>query len=99
MSIARGLALAGAVVAAVVALTAGGSLLPGEARAQVSCDWYARTALEQQRLNLERNCGFEGSSWSTDRSRHLAWCKSTSPDEWKRQAQLRDQQLAKCKAR
>lgn len=67
--------------------------------AQDSCEWYARTALEQQRRNVERNCGFTGPSWSSDRARHLAWCKSSSPDEWKRQAQIREQQLAKCPAR
>jgi hypothetical protein len=75
------------------------SLPVGPALAQANCEWYARTALEQQRRNLDRKCGFTGSSWSSDRAAHLAWCKSASPDDWKHQAQLREQQLAKCPAR
>lgn len=82
-----------------LSLLAGWPVSGAQAQAQVSCEWYARTALDQQRRNLERGCGFDGSSWSSDRARHLAWCKSTAPDDWKRQAQLREQQLAKCPAR
>ena len=66
--------------------------------AQATCDWYANTALQQQKLNVDRKCGFRGESWSFDRTSHMQWCQSVSPDQWKRQAQLRDQELAKCAA-
>lgn len=68
------------------------------AEAQATCDWYAKTALEQQKTNIDRKCGLKGLSWSSDRQAHIAWCATVAPDEWKRQAQLRDQALAKCLA-
>lgn len=73
--------------------------LSGAAQAQATCDWYAKTAMEQQKINVDRKCGFKGESWSSDRASHIAWCASVGPDMWKRQAQFRDQELAKCSAR
>ena len=66
--------------------------------AQANCDWYANTALQQQKVNVDRKCGFKGESWSFDRASHIGWCLGVSPDQWKRQAQFRDQELAKCQA-
>jgi hypothetical protein len=66
------------------------------ASAQATCDWYANTALQQQKVNADRKCGFKGESWSFDRMSHMQWCQSVSPDQWKRQAQLREQELNKC---
>ena len=67
------------------------------ARAQaLTCDWYANTALQQQKTNVERKCGFKGESWSFDRSAHITWCQGVGPEQWRRQAQFRDQELAKC---
>jgi hypothetical protein len=60
------------------------------------CNWYARKALEQQKENADRKCGFRGPEWHVDLSAHMSWCRNTAPREWQRQAQLRDQQLAKC---
>lgn len=91
MTIKRALAAAG--IAAGLA-----GLSTGVAHAQATCDWYAKTALEQQKLNLDRKCGLRGLSWSSDRQAHMTWCATVSPDEWKKQAQLRDQALAKCLA-
>ena len=54
--------------------------------------------LEQQKLNIDRKCGLKGLSWSSDRQAHMAWCATVSPEEWKKQAQLRDQALSKCLA-
>lgn len=70
----------------------------GAAHAQATCDWYSKTALEQQKLNIDRKCGLKGLSWSSDRQAHMAWCATVSPEEWKKQAQLRDQALSKCLA-
>ena len=60
------------------------------------CSWYARKALEQQKRNTEERCGLKGPEWNLDVSAHLAWCRGVSPQEWQRQAQLRDQLLSKC---
>jgi hypothetical protein len=68
------------------------------AAAQANCDWYANTALQQQKVNVDRKCGFKGESWSFDRSAHIAWCQSVGPDQWRRQAQFREQELQKCSA-
>ena len=81
---------------AIAALAIGATSLGHGASAQVSCDWYANTALQQQKLNTDRKCGMKGPSWSFDRSSHLTWCQGVGPDQWKREAQLRDQELAKC---
>jgi len=90
------LRLFGSVSAA--ALISFGWLVPS-ASAQASCDWYAKTALKQQQENEQRKCGFKGSEWSTDLRAHLNWCRSVAPDEWRKQAQQRDQQLAACAKR
>lgn len=82
--------------AAVLTLGFGSALASGGATAQQTCDWYANTALQQQKINVDRKCGFKGESWSFDRSSHMAWCQAVGPDQWKRQAQFRDQELAKC---
>ena len=65
-------------------------------QAQATCDWYANTALQQQKINTDSKCGYKGESWSFDRSQHIVWCQSVGPDQWKRQAQFREQELAKC---
>ena len=86
-----GAVVAGAMIA--------GMALSNAAQAQATCDWYAKTAMEQQKINVDRKCGFKGESWSSDRASHIAWCASVGPDMWKRQAQFRDQELGKCSAR
>ena len=73
--------------------------LAHRASAQASCDWYAKTALKQQQENEQRKCGLKGDEWNTDLRAHMNWCRSVAPDEWKKQAQLRDQQLAACAKR
>lgn len=85
-----------AIVSLLAVATIGGAMSATSAQAQATCDWYARTALEQNKQNLDRKCGLKGLSWSSDRSAHMSWCATVSPDEWKKQAQLRDQALAKC---
>ncbi|MCL4766057.1 MAG: hypothetical protein KJZ80_07490 [Hyphomicrobiaceae bacterium] len=82
-------ALAGAAAVALAWLAPGAS-------AQANCDWYAKTALKQQQENEQRKCGFKGPAWSPDLGAHLNWCRGVAPDEWKKQAQQRDQQLAAC---
>ncbi len=88
-----------ATVRSIAAITAFGLSLGAagsNASAQATCDWYANTALQQQKVNVDRKCGFKGESWSFDRTSHMNWCQSVGPDLWKRQAQLREQELNKC---
>jgi hypothetical protein len=82
--------------AGILALIALQSTTP--ASAQATCDWYANTALQQQKKNVDGKCGFTGPSWSFDRTAHLQWCQNVAPDQWRRQAQFRDQELARCAA-
>lgn len=83
-------------VATSLTIAAAVSIWASAAVAQATCDWYANTALQQQKVNVDRKCGFKGESWSFDRSAHIAWCQSVSPDQWRRQAQFRDHELQKC---
>jgi hypothetical protein len=62
------------------------------AASQANCDWYAKTALKQQLENEQRKCGFTGANWSSDLKAHMTWC-TANPDQWKPEAQRRDQQL------
>ena len=84
-----GLSMAAALAAAV-------PISAATAQAQGNCEWYANLALQQQKINLDRACGFIGPAWSTNRSAHLNWCATVAPDVWKDQAKQRDQLLAKC---
>ena len=67
------------------------------AAAQANCDWYAKTALLQQQQNEQKKCGFNGPAWSSDLKAHMTWCAAQAPDQWKSEAQKREQQLASCK--
>lgn len=80
-----------------VALTvAGAATAVGQAQAQANCDWYAKTALKQQQENEQKKCGFTGNGWSSDLKSHMTWC-AANPDQWKGEAQRREQMLATCK--
>ena len=86
------------VAALIAGIVAGTAMVAPVANAQATCDWYAKTALEQQKVNIDRKCGFKGQAWSSDRTSHMNWCRDVSPDRWKQQAQQREQQLDKCLA-
>jgi hypothetical protein len=92
MAIARNPVVAALLCAGVTAAIA---VVDAQAQA-VTCDWYADMALQQQKTNVDRKCGFKSESWSFDRASHMEWCRSVGPTEWRRQAQLRDQELARC---
>lgn len=73
------------------------ALLPTAAHA--NCDWYVKTALEQQQRNLKMKCGFTGAEWSIDKAAHDAWCASVGPDVSRAMAQKREAALGKCKSK
>ena len=76
-----------------------GLLVLGASAASANCDWYVKTALEQQQRNLKLKCGFSGAEWSVDKGAHTAWCASVGPDTSKASAQKREAQLATCAAK
>ncbi len=73
------------------------ALLPGAANA--NCDWYVKTALEQQQRNVKLKCGFSGAEWSVDKDAHAAWCASVGPDVSRTAAKAREAALAQCAAK
>ncbi|HEY7670265.1 MAG TPA: hypothetical protein VH852_06480 [Hyphomicrobium sp.] len=73
------------------------ALLPTTASA--NCDWYVKTALEQQQRNVMMKCGLSGAEWSVDKSAHAAWCAGVGPDVSRAMAQKREAALAQCKAK
>jgi hypothetical protein len=76
-----------------------GAVIVQPATALANCDWYVKTALEQQQRNLKLKCGFSGTEWSVDKGAHAAWCASVGPDTSKGSAQKREAQLATCAAK
>lgn len=83
-------------LAATLAFVAiGGTVQVAEAS---GCATYGRISLQQQRENEQRSCGFSGPSWSADLRKHVQWCNSVGPDQWKAQLQQRAKMLAeRCK--
>lgn len=71
----------------------------GASAASANCDWYVKTALEQQQRNLKLKCGFSGAEWSVDKGAHAAWCASVGPDVSKASAQKREAALTQCAAK
>ena len=69
----------------------------GASAQAANCNWYADTALKQQRRNERAKCGFTGPEWGMNRQAHLVWCATQDPDRWKAEAQKREQMLAGCK--
>lgn len=84
-------------LAFVGALVAGTAVTWKETQAQSSCEWYSATSLKQQQKNVKNKCGFKGPLWHSDLGKHMEWCASVSPDEWKKAAKERGKQLAACK--
>jgi hypothetical protein len=76
-----------------------GTLALQPAAALANCDWYVKTALEQQQRNLKSKCGFSGAEWSVDKGAHTAWCAGVAPDVSKAMAQQREAQLGQCEGK
>jgi hypothetical protein len=66
-------------------------------RNQGYCERYAQTAVEQNRQNLERRCGFSGIRWQSNFRRHFEWCMAGSNARIApRETEARERQLAQC---
>jgi len=66
------------------------------ARADEDCNWYALTSAKQMQVNTSKNCGQKGDGWSTDQSKHLAFCQANAPEEWRKAVQERQKVLKTC---
>jgi hypothetical protein len=75
------------------------TLALGAMPALANCDWYVKTALEQQQRNLKLKCGFAGAEWSIDKGAHAAWCAGVGPDVSRASAQKREAALTQCAAK
>jgi hypothetical protein len=76
-----------------------GALALRPAAALANCDWYVKTALEQQQRNLKLKCGFSGAEWSVNKDAHATWCARVGPDESRATAQKREAALGQCSAK
>ena len=85
--------------AALSAFTVLGAIAIQSTPSLANCDWYVKTALEQQQRNLKLKCGLAGAEWSADKGAHATWCASVSPDASKATAQKREAELGKCAAK
>jgi hypothetical protein len=85
---------------AAMAIAVVGASLFGAVSAHASgCATYGKLSLQQQRQNEQKNCGFSGPSWSSDLRKHIQWCSSVGPDQWKAELQKREKMLAQeCKS-
>ncbi|MEO0728884.1 MAG: hypothetical protein AAFR23_00440 [Pseudomonadota bacterium] len=64
--------------------------------AQAQCATYGKLSLQQQRENTQKNCKFSGPSWSSDLKKHIKWCATVGPDQWKTELQKRAKMLNEC---
>lgn len=46
----------------------------GDSPERERCTSYAAAAVDHQRDNLTRQCGFSGEAWNTNWQEHFAWC-------------------------
>ena len=84
---------------ATTTLVFAGALAAQPVAALANCDWYVKTALEQQQRNLTLKCGFSGAEWSVDKVAQANWCASVGPDVSRTTAQKREAQLTQCAAK
>lgn len=66
------------------------------------CRGYASKAAEQQRRNLNSNCGYKGLPWNLDQNAHYGWCMTLrdAPYFWgaSNESNKREKALKKCNA-
>lgn len=62
----------------------------------IACEYYADSAVGQQRRNIANGCGFSGSRWSTDFAGHQQWCSSVRRSITDKEEQVRKEMLDTC---
>jgi hypothetical protein len=60
------------------------------------CETYAQEAVDQNKENVRRGCGFTGGSWHSDYDAHYRWCEGVTSEETDKASKERDDLLGKC---
>ncbi len=68
----------------------------GSGSDETRCQHYADTAVQQQRQNLARSCGYRGDPWHVDVADHRRWCLGVAAERSDAERTMRDRQLAAC---
>jgi len=68
----------------------------GAANSAQFCDNYAQTAINQQSVNLQKNCGNKGNRWHMNFAKHRDWCMSANKPKAQFERNARVQKLAQC---
>ncbi len=75
-------------------------LSPASARGETTfCSQYARTAVKQNQLNQQLQCGFSGLRWSNDRVGQMRWCLTVRTAVAENETRARRIALEQCLAR
>ena len=74
--------------------------LPGMAAADLAsfCTAYATSAVDQQRENIERGCGFQGLRWTNNGGAAFIYCMAAGEGPAGLEQSIRETKLAECRA-
>lgn len=70
--------------------------LCGAHNKQQQCTQYARTAVNQHQININKKCGFDGPRWSTNYTGHYNWCLGVSENAAHQETQARNISIDNC---
>ena len=86
--------------ALIVAVVGGAALVaassPALSAPPLFCDAYAMKAVQQQKVNLAKGCGFAGQRWMKKYGMHYAWCLGATPGAANGETWARAQMLQQC---
>ncbi|MGB1009629.1 MAG: hypothetical protein ACPGVP_07895 [Thiolinea sp.] len=60
------------------------------------CEYYASSAVEQHKTNLQNGCGYSGSRWNNDKTGQMQWCLQTAEHITNAETDARSKQLQAC---
>ena len=60
------------------------------------CDDYARTAVQQNKINHEYGCGYDDRRWHSNYDKHYEWCTRVSRGEVELKSRERSQMINDC---
>ncbi len=64
-----------------------------------ACEAYAELAINQHKVNLDKNCGFGGPQWSVDFDGHYQWCLVQTESTRASEVDQRELRLRECDQR
>jgi len=68
----------------------------GEGGSNSFCRNYASTAVDRNRQNISRRCGYSGNRWSNDYKGHYNWCTGVSRSTANGETNARTRDLERC---